>query len=90
MGKVKSQKYQDNHYYFSLRDPVFGLLYLHNGVGRQDSLLHAGLLRGAPHHSEVAHGELGRDGLPRARFATYDNGLILFLPKIIDNYPHNQ
>lgn len=51
--------------------------YLHDGVGGQHPLLHAGLFRGAADGGKVAHGVLGRDGFPGARVAAHDDRLVL-------------
>lgn len=56
------------------------VLYLHDWVGSQNSLLHTGLLCCSSNHSEISHGELCRDSFPRARFPTDDDRLVLLLP----------
>lgn len=53
--------------------------YLHDGVGGQHPLLHAGLFRGAADGGKVAHGVLGRDGFPGTRVAAHDDRLVPFL-----------
>lgn len=56
----------------------FMVRYLHDGVGGEHPLLHAGLFRGAADGGKVAHGVLGRDGFPGTRVAAHDDRLVPF------------